>query len=209
MGQPVTGDPLRWAEDTLRHYWSEDGLADILVGLFLMAYAWLFAYGQRNGAAWAKVLLILLVLLMAWQMRAVVDALKRRWVYPRVGYARPRPLPRATRLTRGAGVALAALLVLGLLMALEPPPGVTCLLTTGLMAGLWAWIGLRHGTTRHLLLAAVSVGWGLWHLARPGLACDLLALLLWTGALTALLGVLAFARFLHRYPQPRPEGEAP
>ena len=207
MSGPMAGDPLQWAEGALRRYWSEDGLTDVVVGLFLVAYGWLFEQGQQHDAAWAKVLLVALVLVVALRMRAVIHALKMRWVYPRAGYARPRALPRETRLKRSVWVLAAALLVVGLLIALDLPARVVCGLTGALMTFLWAWIGWRNGTARHFFLAAVSGGWVLWHLLQPGVVCDLVALFILTGLLEIALGLFAFGRFLRKYPQA--QGGAP
>jgi len=200
MSGPMSGDPLRWAESALRRYWSEDGLTDIVVGMFLVAYGWLFDQGQQNGAFWAKALLILLILTTAFQMRTLIHTLKMRWVYPRVGYARPRRLPRETRFKYSAWLLAVILLVMGFLIVLDPPSRVVCGFTGGLMALLWAWIGGRNGTARHLMLAVASVGWVLWYLARPGVVCDISALFIWIGFLEIGLGLLAFGRFLRKYP---------
>ncbi len=208
MAGVVSGDPLRWAEGTLRRYWSEDGLADVVVGLFLLAYGGLFGLGQHPHAAWARLLAVGLAVGMALGARPLVHRLKMRWVYPRVGYARPRTWPRGQRLRRAAWMVAGGAILLVLLLVLDLPARGACLLMGALMAALWGWLGWRHRAPRYGLLAAFSLLWVGWLSARPGLTCDVAVVLMALGFMSTVLGAVAFWRFLRRYPLPTTPGGA-
>jgi len=193
-----------------KSYWYEDGLAEILAGLFFMAvgallvaewvlpagapYKWFFAPGFA-------------VLTIVWILsgRKVVNWLKERITYPRTGYIaykRQRPASRvAHAVMAGAiGAAVSLALVASLLYRQEIGRVVPLILGVG-VALLMIKIGSELGLLRFLVAAIWSVligGFLAWLTAEMSLGIALYYGLL--GPAFVVTGAVALIRYLRAAP---------
>jgi len=192
----------------------EDGLADLFMGVIFLGLASVFTLLAHN----VTFLVFMIILLNPLIYSHLIEVAKRRWVYPRVGYVKPKPIEEMS--TRGV------LLILVLVASIVLLPPVVLFIISG-YAGLFFW-----------LIWVAPVGFGLaiaigpfflarrYHLARYYLFALLIpvigvivpwlnltvpnayAAFFTTFAIqTAIIGLLAlfsgtvlFLQFLHRYP---------
>lgn len=198
-------DPLREAEGRLQRYWNVDGLHEIGVALILALTAlWVWATDLSElPRAWKKGFSTTFPILLIGGMfveRFVVNAIRRRLTYPRVGFAEMRTPPRRRQIEAAvAGALMAAAIGFG--MSRFGPKElrqwvvvVPALLACGL---LWR-IGSRAGVSRFravaALLALSSIA-----IAGAGLSFSGGLALFWVIAAGAFFvsGGITLWRFLH------------
>ena len=192
----------------------EDGLADIFLGVIFLGLAAFFTL-LASGITFLWIMILALNPLF---FIPLIERAKQRWVYPRAGYVKPKPLPETNTCK--------ALLVLtsGVLLLILPALGL--FLVSG-YAGLFFWlswiapttfgllmsIGLfyiayKHHITRYYLFAVILpligaiVPW--LDLSFSSAYAAFLTTLTFQFAITSLFalfaGTVLFLRFLHRYP---------
>jgi hypothetical protein len=192
----------------------EDGLADLFMGVIFIGLASVFTLLAHH----VTFLVFMIITLNPLFYGPLIEAAKRRWVYPRVGYVKLKPFEETS--TRGV------LLILVLIASIVLLPPVVLFIISG-YAGLFFWLvwiappgfGLliaigpfilarRYHLTRYYLFAilfpviGVIVPW--LNLTVP----NAYAAFFTTFAIqTAIIGLLAlvsgtvrFLQFLHRYP---------
>jgi hypothetical protein len=191
-------------------YWYEDGLVEILAGLFFMAigalllaewaspadapYKWVFAPGFA-------------VVTIVWILsgRKVANWLKERITYPRTGYVaykRQRPASHLARIVLAAviGAAVSLVLVASLLYRQEIARVVPLILGVG-VALLSFRIGSELGLLRFYAVAAWSVligGFLAWLTAEMSLGIALYYGLL--GPAFVVTGAATLIRYLRAAP---------
>ncbi len=202
---------------------SEDGLAEIAAGMIFISAGFYFAAGNLKGMpvvispGMPVVISPAIIAALALGAAAVV---RRKLIYPRVGFAKPRT--GGTELT-------AIILTIGLLVSAVSaflvfgrhagPVHIEDLYLVGLRAvGLGAAVGTgvtawRTGLARFYLYAATFIvcAGAAWLLRLPRDVQILLAMSV-PGLAMITLGAVALARFLRRYPKPapteKPDGDA-
>ncbi len=203
MVPTISHDPLRWAKAYAHRHWLEDGLTDMVIGGYLAIYGVLFELSQRKGLGLTLVF-VAVVLVLSWRMRALIQYLKARWVYPRAGYMRPRRPSWEQRLVGGAvTLAVLVLLIAGLATWDVPDWVLSCGLVTAFFTAVFAGLGWRHRMRRYAALAGLNAFLLAWLvLARPG-GCRAVYPLLGNGVFLLLAGALTFAQFVQRHALPK------
>lgn len=192
----------------------EDGLADLFMGVIFLGLASLFTLLAHH----ITFLVFMIIILNPLFYSPLIEAAKRRWVYPRSGYVKPKQLEETS--TRGI------LLILLLIASIVIIPPVILFILSG-YAGLFFWLiwiappgfGLliaigpfilarRYHLTRYYLFAillpviGVIVPW--LNLSVPNAyAAFFTSFAIQTaiiGLLALLSGTVLFLRFLQRYP---------
>ena len=178
----------------------QDGLSDILIG----AYFLLIGLFLPTGAVAAFVVLIIF-------FAPLLQALKKRFTYPRAGYVElrqgdPGPLPWFVLGSLILGlIALVAVLIASGVIA-QPAQWYHWMpIFFGIwLAGIFLGLGLRVGLVRYYVVAGVALVGGPTFALLP-LAGKLANLGLFFAAVGAMIlawGILAFVRFLRNYPLP-------
>ena len=192
----------------------EDGLADLFMGVIFLGLASVFTLLAHH----ITFLVFMIITLNPLFYGALIEAAKRRWVYPRAGYVKPKPFEETS--TRGV------LLILVLLASIVILPPVVLFIISG-YAGLFFWLiwiappafGLmiaiapftlarRYHLNRYYLFAILLPVIGLivpWlNLTVPNAyAAFFTTFAIQTaiiGLLALLSGTVLFLRFLQRYP---------
>ena len=202
-------DPLQPDIDKARrraaHYWLQDGLNEITVGVLL---ALVGVYLALEGAvtrtaplrAWTAFGLLVLVVGVGLVSRRVVLALKDRYVHPRTGYVALRQTnPRSRWLAGLLGGVIAALFAF---VARAPAMLAWLPAAQGLVLGLlffatWSKVGLTRFPVEGLLCALAGLALSLLGIDE-GLASGLV--FVWAGLVMAVGGALAFRRYLRMAP---------
>lgn len=193
-------EPKREVEQWIqkaRASWWEDGLAEIVSGLGLTFLGALGLWKERIPASsrgfW-DFLWLFLLLTISLGTPYLVRWLKRRWIWPKTGYAHPlgrRWDPRSVLQFLGL------LLLVGVATFLSPP------VLSGILAGLFLFLILYHiarfsGLWRFLFIGltilALSLIMGALALPLPQ---AILSLLSATGVLLLISGIHTWIRFRH------------
>lgn len=191
----------------------QDGLTEILMGLFL------FFYGGSLATNTLPIGLVF-ILVAVFLGKPLTEGIKKRYIYPRIGYVKLPEDPNAT----SKGIAIAAIIMvlvllgaLGISMAmLGLEAGRDFFLTyivppaSGFMLAIGPyWLGQTYGMVRGYMWAALFVFGGI---AMPvfsiasgyeavGLLCTLMGILILT------TGAILFVRFIRKYPPEPMEAE--
>jgi hypothetical protein len=182
---------------------NEDGVVDFALGLgllFAASYVGLNHVGGLNMTGWSG-LAPILVMLMA-------RGLRKRFVYPRIGYARVRPASPAIVLTATLLLLLVAGLVAMTVYARRGvrPPGslMPWLLRAFALAGAatLALMGRQTGFVRFYVHAGVIVAAVFVSVAVPGEHFGLLLMFGLPGIILLVTGLVCFFTFLRRHPKP-------
>ena len=182
----------------------QDGLMEFVMGICLLA---------MSTRLFSRVLIVMFPLAMLL-FRPVLNAMRKRFTYPRTGYVKLVPDKPKDAI---AGIALITLIVIAVL-------AVAFILFADVGDfGLWLkwvpfWAGVvlaimfislaaKSGTTRYYIFALWSVMYGLvlsilnFEPIETGTLLYFLAM----GALLTPCGLVLFIRFLRRYPEPAKE----
>jgi hypothetical protein len=194
---PVAVDVQRRASRAL----NEDGIVDLALGLGLLFVAFYIGLGRRVGtnmAAWTGIFPALVMFLSS--------GLRKRFVYPRIGYARPRPAGPAILLVAILTLVLAAGLVVMTIYSrggVRPPAAlIPWMLRVLALAGAGALVqmGSRTGLARFYVHAAVFVAAALASVAVRDTDHALILILGLPGLVLFITGTACFVRFLRRHP---------
>ena len=184
----------------------QDGLTEIFMGLFLFFYGGSLATNTLP-------LGFLFIILAVFFAKPLVERIKKRYIYPRIGYVK---LPKDPN-TTGKGIAISAVIMIiallgamGISMAvLGQKLGLDFFLTyivppaSGFMLAIGPfWLGQTYGLTRGYVLAVIFVLGGI---AMPvfGIASGYEAvglLCTFVGLLALGMGTFMFVRFIRKYP---------
>ena len=180
---------------------TRDGISEILLGSMLLVFGVLFYFATPLAALGALFPLVL---------NPLGKLLKRRYVYPRIGYAKVATQPHAVR-----GIALAAVVFIAFILAALG--GFAWIIgfyslwlshfvpaIAGLMMAIGPWVVARtYRLARWYVFAALFVLGGiclpLFHVATGYTAVELESAIV--GALSLLYGIGLFATFLRKYPK--------
>lgn len=185
----------------------QDGLIEIMMGGFLLVVGGLLGRAGR--------LLLLISLLVPFLGNALLERLKKRYIYPRIGYVKLRPKKEADP----KGIVVAGILYVVIMlasMALFPlamgkergwtfwfnyflPASAGFMLAIGPF-----WLGETYGVKRGYVFAALFLLSGI---AIPvlGIASGYEAVALeclLVGVISLISGVIMFTRFLRKCPLP-------
>ena len=185
---------------------NEDGLVDFAIGLglsFVALYIGLWRLAGVNMAVWSGLAPIMVML--------IARGLRKRFVYPRIGYARIRNASPAILLM----VTLTLLLVAGVVVmttyarrGMRPPAMLfPWLLRLFALAGTatLALMGRRTGWVRFYVHACVVLVAVLASLAVHNTSYGLILMLGLPGLILLVTGLVVFSLFLRRHPKPTPE----
>ena len=185
---------------------NEDGLVDLGVGLglsFAALYIGLWRLAGVNIAAWSGIFPILVMFLLR--------GLRKRFIYPRIGYAQVRTASPAILLM----ATLALLLVAGLVVmtvyarrGVRPPADlIPWMLRLFALAGAATLVlmGRRTGLARFYVHSAVILVAALVSALVRNPDYGLILLLGLPGLVLLVTGLVLFFTFLRRHPKPIPE----
>lgn len=197
---------LKEIQRRANHAAYQDGLVEIMMGLFLIFYGGSLATDTLSIG-------LVFVLLAVFFGSRIIEKIKVRYIYPRAGYVKLPADPNTT----GKGIAISAVIMvvallgaLGLSMAfLGQKPGLDFFLTyivppvSGLMLAIGPfWLGQTYGLVRGYILAILFVLGGismpLFRIASGYQAVGLLCSLM--GVVAALTGAFLFVRFIRQNP---------
>jgi hypothetical protein len=176
------------------------------MGLFL------FFYGGTLATDMLPLGIVFIVIAIFFA-KPLIERVKKRYIYPRIGYVKLPEDPNAT----GKGIAIAALVFVVLLLGamgismlvLGTENGVDFFLTyivppaTGVMFAIGPyWLGQTYGLLRGYVWAALFVLGGIampvFQIASGYQAVGLLSTMM--GLLTLTTGTIMFVRFIRKYP---------
>ncbi|MBM3331114.1 hypothetical protein FJY68_04580 [candidate division WOR-3 bacterium] len=181
---------------------NEDGIVDFALGLGLLfagSYVGLNHAGGVNMTAWAGLAPVFVML--------IARGLRKRFVYPRIGYARSRPASPAIVLTATMLLLLVAGLVVMTVYArrgVRPPATLMpWLLRAFALAGAatLALMGRQTGFARFYVHAGVIVAAVFASLAVHDVHRGLLLMLGLPGLVLLVTGLVCFFIFLRRHPK--------
>jgi hypothetical protein len=184
----------------------QDGLMEIIMGGFLLVVSALFAISMK--------LILLPSLLVIFLGNPLFERLKKRYIYPRIGYVKLRPEKEADP----KGIALAAIVFVVILLG----SGLFTLAmgkdrdwafwfkyflpgSTGFMLAIGPfWLGETYGVRRGYVFAVLFLLSGIV-IPVLGIASGYEAIgfeCLLVGVISLISGVIMFTRFLRKYPIP-------
>jgi hypothetical protein len=184
---------------------NEDGLVDFSLGLglsFAALYVGLWRLAGVNMTVWSGLFPILVML--------TARGLRKRFVYPRIGYARVGSASPAILLMATLGLLLVVGLVVMTVYARRGvrPPGtlVPWMLRVFALAsaGILALMGRRTGLGRFYVHAAVILIAALASMAVRNTDYGMILMLGLPGLTLLVAGAACFFRFLRRHPKPEP-----
>jgi hypothetical protein len=196
--------PLHSVELKAMQATARDGITEMFLGGMLLVFSWLFSLETPLAVFGALFPLIL---------NPLGKFLKRKFVYPRIGYAKVSRQPHAFRNIGFAAVGfivfiLASLGVFALILGFEP--GYSLWLShfvpavAGLMMAIGPWVVARTYRLAHwYILAALFVLGGIC-LPLFNVATGYTAVFLETaivGGLSLVFGIGLFVTFLRKYPK--------
>lgn len=201
----------------------QDGLADLFMSVIFLGLAATVTLLAHN----ITFLVFMIITLNPLFYAPLIEAAKRRWVYPRVGYVKPKAIQETS--TRGV-----LLIIVPIASILILPPVALFIISS--FAGLFFWliwiapiafglliaigpffIARKYHIIRYYLFAlllpiiGIIVPW--LNLSVPNAYAAFLTTLAIQTAIIGLLalfsGTVLFLQFLHRYPIEPTEGDNP
>jgi hypothetical protein len=176
----------------------QDGLADMLIGAYLLILGLALPAGRAAP-------FIVLILFFA----PVLQALKKRFVYPRTGYVElrqgdPQPLPWFTLGSLILGLIVLVILFLSMGIIAQPARWYRWMpITFGIwLTGTFLGLALRIRLARYYVVAGVAaIGGPIFALLPLEGKLEPIGLFMATvGAVLLVWGAAVFLRFLRRYP---------
>jgi len=183
---------------------TRDGITEMFLGGMLLVFSWLFSLETPLAALGA---------LFPLALNPLGKLLKRKFVYPRIGYAKVAKQPHAMR-----GIFLAAIVFVAFIMVslgvfsliLGFEPGYSLWLShfvpavAGAMMAIGPWIVARTYRLAHWYVFAALFALGGICLPLFNVATGYTAVFLESaivGGLSLLYGIGLFATFLRKYPK--------
>jgi hypothetical protein len=185
---------------------NQDGLVDLSLGLglsFAALYVGLWRMAGVNMAVWSGLFPIFVML--------IARGLRKRFVYPRIGYARSRNASPAILLMATLTLLLVAGLVVMTIYARRgvPPPAMLFpwMLRLFALAGAATLVlmGRRTGWVRFYVHAVVITVAALASLAVRNTNYGLILMLGLPGLILLVTGLVVFGLFLRLHPKPTAE----
>ncbi|MGE5073026.1 MAG: hypothetical protein ACM3MF_06325 [Anaerolineae bacterium] len=202
---------IQRAEQRVRSYWYEDGLAEMATGGVFVAMGAYFAlqgyFGEGSSITTIlQVGLALLIIFGAYFVRRIVGSLKARFTYPRTGYVEYRVDAGNVQLRRFVTAGLGFLAAAGLIALYRAVHGLdVVVLATGVIVA-FILVALRiqaRGIRRFYLLGTLSLALGaILSLARLPEAYALGLFYGLFGLVLLVSGGLALRRYLRQNPLP-------
>ncbi len=198
-------------EKRTRHYWFDDGLAEITIGAaFLLVALDLLLTQTLAGRAPARLLnnvFPILVILVVFGSRRVIRAAKDRFVHPRTGYvsfARPRGANRWANAVLGAAIAALVAFVASRVRAFDE--WISAFIG-GVLGGGFFVLGRQAGMLRFPIegLSCVVLGVSL-SILRVNQDLAAAAVFGWLGLVLIAGGTSAFRAYLRNAPPAPPGG---
>ena len=197
---------LKEIERRANHAAFQDGLMEILMGLFLFFYGGTLATNNLPlGFA--------LILVAVFLGKPIIERIKKQYIYPRTGYVKLPEDPHTT----GKGIAISVVIMvvtllgaMGISMAiLGQEPGLDFFLTyivppaSGFMLAIGPyWLGQTYGLVRGYVLAVLFVLGGIampvFSIASGYEAVGLLCTVV--GLIALVTGTMMFVRFIRKHP---------
>ena len=196
-------DVAKIERNVFRDY-CQDGLADVLIGAFLLLV------GLALPGGTVAPFIVFPILFFA----PLLQALKKRFVYPRTGYVElrqgdPQPLPQFILGSLILGLVVLVTLFLSMGILARPAQWYRWMpILFGIwLAGIFLELALRIRLARYFVVAVVALAGGPVFALLPleGKLKPLGLFLATVGAVLLVWGVAAFLCFLRRYPAPREE----
>jgi hypothetical protein len=215
----------------------QDGLADLFMGGFMLLFAVFLAAAWEiqmlpTSLSTAPVILppIFVSFALMFLFAYLIEAAKKRWVYPRTGYVKLQPVEEATRRDSILGILLILSLLFGPLIftaVFFGPLGLDALVSWGIPVSVGLLLGIgpmvvarKYQLKRYYIFAVLP---GIIGLVLPWFITSMVSIyarlfftlaieLATVGFIAALSGLVLFFRFLRRYPvQPvdLKEGDVP
>ncbi len=203
----------------------EDGLADLFMGAFMLLFAVvLLAVSELHASPSSPSVAIIILppifssFALSCLFAYLIEAAKKRFVYPRAGYVKVKPLQEGTRRDNIAGLILILTILLGpiiVAVVLAGLPGMIFWLnwvapvSLGILLGIGPMIVARkYHLKRYYLFAVLPAIIGLLAPWVPTGIPSIYAVFFLTfgielaavGSLAAISGLVLFLRFLLRYP---------
>jgi hypothetical protein len=188
----------------LLRYLYADGLNEIGLGLFFLGMFGIRWLDHSAGLAMpiSSALPLLNAAAFIFLMRVVVERLRERITYPRLGYARYKPGGQSQRaLITVIAVAIAALSLQFALGSSDSTIDLSSVPIIGasVVAGLgWGWAGYSSGLVRFYLLAGVTLALpiALALLNLPTTLLDVPVVIFFQAVLLVILGSWTFLKLL-------------
>ena len=196
-------DPLREAEGRLQRYWNVDGLHEIGVALILSLTAlsvWATEFSDLPRS-WKNASSMSFPIVICGGMfaeRRIVNIIRRRLTYPRVGFAEFRKPPKTRQVYAALlGMFVAAAIAAGIVARLDLRRWAMALIGAGMAALLWQ-VGSQSGLPRFRLLSALIAALGV-AIAVTGLSFEVGMVTFFgvSAAALCLSGGITLWRFLH------------
>jgi hypothetical protein len=193
-----------WIEDLIRRparYWMDDGIVEIMLGLFFLLVGLAACYQ-------AHPLISLAVLFTSPFLLRSIPAIKRRLTFPRTGYIAARRRGVFVRRVVPVAGAVVPFLVMWLWRAANLSRFDTLLpLTGGVVIGLLFWrAGLSLGLARFCALGCIITAAGtVVALMRLPLRFAFGVLLVVEGSASVVSGLFVLRSYLKAHPQPAGE----
>lgn len=193
---------LKQVERNLFHDFFEDGLIDMMFGVYFLFVGLLLP--QHGGLVAFPILLIVF-------FAPLLQALKKRFTYPRTGYVAfrqgdPGPVPWFIlgSLVLGLVALVAVLVAVGVIT--DPGRWYRWMpIFFGIwLAGMFLGLGLRGRLLRYHVVAGVALAGGPLAALLPlnGKLANVGLFFAAVGAVLLACGIVAFVRFLRNYPIP-------
>jgi hypothetical protein len=197
---------LKQIERNIFRDYFQDGLVDIIFGAYFLILGLLLPVG---GAV------VPFIVLFTFFFVPLLQALKKRFTYPRTGYVElrqgdPGPLPWFVlgSLVLGLVALVAVLIAVGVIA--RPAQWYRWMpIFFGIwLAGVFMGLGLNVRLVRYYVVATVALVGGPTSALLPlaGKLANIGLFIAAVGAVTLVWGLLAFVRFLRKYPHLAEEG---
>lgn len=192
---------LRKIERNLFRDYCQDGLMDTVLGAYFLLIGLLLPVGA----------LIPFVVFAAAFFVPLVQALKKRFTYPRTGYVElrqgdPQPLPWFVlgSLVLGLIALVTTLIAVGVIAQPDQWYRWMPILFGIMLAGIFLGLALRVGLPRYYVVAGVALGSGpsCALLSLAGKLANIGLFFSVVGAVMLALGTVTFVRFLRKHPLP-------
>ncbi len=182
---------------------NQDGLMEIMVGILLTVL----------GATYGSGLSIFAILVPIFLFPHFIEAVRKRYTYPRIGYAKlPTDDPKKTAkgIFSYTAVVLALMVICFLLLGKVKDAAAykkwSPALTGVVLVGGFLYAHGKSGSVRYIVFALLSVGFGLLFSIMNFESYDGLIINLFVmGGIFMVTGFSLFILFLHKYPKPAEE----
>jgi len=194
---------LKEIEQKSFRFIGQDGLVEIMIGIFLTAF----------GATFSSALTVFPMLIAIFLGPRLLEAIRNRYTYPRIGYAKlsqDNPRKTAKGMFGYTAVMLAVMIICFLLLGKVKDAAAyrkwSPTLMGVLLVGGFLYAHGKSGSIRYIVFAFLAVGFGLLFSiinfeSYNGLILNLFVM----GGIFIVSGFTLFILFLRKYPEPAKE----